>query len=402
MSNVEQGRDQLRNAILDGDADRVSSLIARGEVNVNATPSPLILAARFGEVDIMRLLLDAGADIDALDGNGESAFHAVVCKNHVAALKLLYERGARVSVVSCNGESLLKVVSHYGDDRMSVFLLDAGAPLDGLTRGDLMSLTSAPLSVAVLARLLARNVDIAALRDDRGKTLCHRVALSNIQRVSKERGAPLVRALAEAGVDLNAADVHGQVAFHYATMMCNTMVMRALIELGADINRQDPNDGNTALHSICESLFDDGSCVELILALGADIYVTNWRGQTACHVVAEVRRHYDLRVMSLCFAGGNIQDLPDRDGKTPSSIVAGRCDVLPSYGEIANARKGIAKTRLDLVRYRALQICIGLQSLRLNALQLCEILMRSFGAIGALIAFHQWWRIATTVKHFSE
>lgn len=67
--------------------------------------------------------------------------------------------------------------------------------------------------------------------------------------------------------------------------------------------------------------------------------------------------------------------------------------------DVALARKAISKKRLDFVRYRALEICIGLQSLRLAALQTCEILQVSCGPISHLVPFHQWWLIATTVKH---
>jgi hypothetical protein len=52
------------------------------------------------------------------------------------------------------------------------------------------------------------------------------------------------------------------------------------------------------------------------------------------------------------------------------------------------------------VRQRALQVCVGLQSLGLDALQMCEIAQHSCGHVAHLIAFHQWWTIATTVKHF--
>jgi hypothetical protein len=84
-------------------------------------------------------------------------------------------------------------------------------------------------------------------------------------------------------------------------------------------------------------------------------------------------------------------------------MIATRNNVaLPTADEIDAARHRIAKARLDLVRERAFQICVGLQSFRLNALQLCEILMHSFGALGSLIAFHQWWAIATKVKHFRD
>jgi hypothetical protein len=66
--------------------------------------------------------------------------------------------------------------------------------------------------------------------------------------------------------------------------------------------------------------------------------------------------------------------------------------------------RAVESPRLDSIwcAERAFQICVGLQSFRLNALQLCEILMHSFGALGSLIAFHQWWAIATTVKHFRD
>jgi hypothetical protein len=63
------------------------------------------------------------------------------------------------------------------------------------------------------------------------------------------------------------------------------------------------------------------------------------------------------------------------------------------------------------VRHRALEVCIGATvawrialgfyhcALRLDALQLCEILQHACGAIGESIAFHQ---IATTVKQYKS
>jgi hypothetical protein len=55
---------------------------------------------------------------------------------------------------------------------------------------------------------------------------------------------------------------------------------------------------------------------------------------------------------------------------------------------------------IDFVSDRARQVCIGLQSLRIDALQMCEVLQFACGAIAPLIPFHIWWKIATTVKHF--
>jgi hypothetical protein len=146
-------------------------------------------------------------------------------------------------------------------------------------------------------------------------------------------------------------------------------------------------------------LYKNAESVELLLALGAEVDVVTIDGETACYHASLWQRPASL--CGLVAAGGDL-DQPDKKGETPRMIAALGIVALPTADEIDAARRRIAKMRLDLVRERAFQICVGLQSLRLDALQLCEVLMRSFGALGSLIAFHQWWAIATKVKHFKR
>jgi hypothetical protein len=137
----------------------------------------------------------------------------------------------------------------------------------------------------------------------------------------------------------------------------------------------------------------------LLLALGADADLVANDGRTACLVAAVYRQPAAL--CALVAAGGDL-DQPNRKGETSRMIATRKNVALPTADEIDAARLRIAKARLDLVRERAFQICVALQSFRLNALQLCEILMHSFGALGSLIAIHQWWAIAVKVKHFRD
>jgi hypothetical protein len=111
-------------------------------------------------------------------------------------------------------------------------------------------------------------------------------------------------------------------------------------------------------------------------------------------------------VHAMVAAGADL-DAEDRNGRTPRQCLAERrptrrvsVDVDPEQVEMA--RREIAKVRLDFVRHRAMEVCIGLQSLRLDALQMCEILQLVCGPLARLIAFHQWWEIVTTVKHFKR
>jgi hypothetical protein len=170
-----------------------------------------------------------------------------------------------------------------------------------------------------------------------------------------------------------------------------------LVELGAEIDQRD-NYGATAL--ICAAdLNSRPSPVELLLALGADVDVVTNSGETACHCAAAWQRPAALCAL---VAGGGDLDQSNKEGETPRTIAAQRNVALPTADDINASRQRMAKMRLDLVRERAFQICVGLHPLDINALQLCEILLHSFGAIGAVIAFHQWWAIATKVKHFRD
>jgi hypothetical protein len=66
---------------------------------------------------------------------------------------------------------------------------------------------------------------------------------------------------------------------------------------------------------------------------------------------------------ALVAAGGDL-DQPNKEGETPRMIATRNNVALPTADEIDAARHRIAKARLDLVRQRAFQICLGLQSTR--------------------------------------
>jgi ankyrin repeat protein len=340
-------------------------------------------------VEIMTMLLDAGADINAVDEDRYTACHFAIANDQFNALKLLVERDANLGVVDFGGRSLLWTVARYDKtERMAILLLDAGAPLDGLSNGELMGLVK---SVAVFNRLMARGVNFTTLRDEYGATLCHYVA-SNV--TCEEDIRFLVNVCGNDAV--HAGDSFGKTPLHCASLSENDLAVRVLVEFGADIDRRD-NRGRSALTFAVTKM--KSSCVDLLLALGADVDVVTINGETACHRAAFWRKPASL--CALVAAGGDL-DQPDNKGETPRMIAVREHIALPTADEIDAARQRIAKTRLDLVRLRAFQICLGLHPLDINALQLCEILMLSFGAIGSVIAFHQWWAITTKVKHFRD
>jgi ankyrin repeat protein len=393
MMNEEMSEDNntiLLDAIDNNDIATISSLIENGIAMHSSTA--LRYAAEAGNLEIMRLLLDGGVDIDAVDECNESACHGAILGNHFDALQLLVERGASVGAAD---EPLLGAVSCRNDDRMALLLLDAGAPIDNLTHDDLMNLVNQSRSIAVLNRLLARQVDVSALRDNFGNTLCHRVIFGALH--DEFDVEELVRTLVcVAGVDIEAVSHDNATALHYAALSCNTRALRLLIELGADLER-DKSNAWTPLRLLAEVWENYNECVDLLLAFGANACLVNSQGLSMCHQAA---RHRNAVALCAFHVAGCELDQPNSVGDTARMIAIREGCQLPTAADMDVARRRIAKIRLDLVRQRATEVCIGLQPLNLDALQLCEIAMRACGVFGALIEFHQWWKIATTVKHF--
>jgi ankyrin repeat protein len=264
-------------------------------------------------------------------------------------------------------------------------LLEAGASLE---RADPFHLCRfAATSTAAIQALIDRGVVVRELHDSIDRTPLHVAALGC-------RDADVFKMLVNVcGIDLEARHCYGGTSLHSAAFNGIVFALRCLINAGADVNVAD-NNGNTPLHRA-----NDFDCAVLLLAAGANVCARDSNGRTALHCVALVGN--DIAAVHALLAAGAYLDAANLRGEIPRwTLARRRLTIDPD--QVEAARREIAKTRLNLVLDRALQVCIGLQSLRLNALQMCEILQFAClgGSVSQLIPFHIWWKIATTVKHF--
>ncbi len=88
----------LLNAAASGDTQRVLRLLGEGHHANEEFPivgtRPLTLAAAYGHTDIVRVLLEAGAEVNAEDFTGWTALHAGSFAGDVETVSLLLNRGA--------------------------------------------------------------------------------------------------------------------------------------------------------------------------------------------------------------------------------------------------------------------------------------------------------------------
>lgn len=84
--------------------------------NPSSGMTPLMWAAnRTNRLEVLRLLLDRGADINAVDRGGRTALHFAVsmARADLSYFKLLMERGADVTL---GYESVLRTCAHQGGE----------------------------------------------------------------------------------------------------------------------------------------------------------------------------------------------------------------------------------------------------------------------------------------------
>jgi ankyrin repeat protein len=237
--------------------------------------------------------------------------------------------------------------------------------------------------------MLARNFDISVARDGRGFTPLHFLVGSAPDAHARAR--MLVH---DAKIDVNAITQDGSTPLDFAIVRNDVQMLRILAQFGANLERRNTY-GLAPLHIVCVKGAAYVPFAIMLLAVGADFRALTSVGESACRRAAGAR---DAGNLCALVAAGCDLDEPDSDGNTPRQVAVRNGCALPSDADLAATRRWIARTQLDFVRHRAFDVCVALQSLELDALQLCEIMMHSCRA--EFVAFHQWWSIAVAVKHF--
>jgi uncharacterized protein len=76
------------------------------------------LAADSGATDCVAALLQAGANVNAVDTDGISVLQAAVIAGHVATVRLLLEHGADPQLADADGDTPASCAQDDGDEAM--------------------------------------------------------------------------------------------------------------------------------------------------------------------------------------------------------------------------------------------------------------------------------------------
>ncbi len=132
-TEVEQYND-LFAAVAEGDVAEVKRLIAANEnleIRDSAGRTPVLVAAHFSHDDVVEILLEANADVNALDQQRYDLITIAAVNNDVQLIRLGLEYGADPTATTSpyDGTALI-AAAHLGHVETVRELIAAGAPLD--------------------------------------------------------------------------------------------------------------------------------------------------------------------------------------------------------------------------------------------------------------------------------
>ncbi len=334
---------------------------------------PPIVWLPAGNIDVLELLLEAGAEVGIRDRAGFTPLHwaasfwRVGTEYSIAAARALVEAGADADARGPGGRSPLHMAAAVipapprdaASTEMETLLVQAGADVNARTESGRTPLHLALNNPAVASRLLELGADREA-RDDAGRVAdpvsCENFGVAShfalADRESAEqcmgtatrwRGNPtwdsalhvaagnardpgVIHALLQAGAPLGGRDGQGYTPLHRAAETGKPAVIRALLEAGADarlrvevfeaLRSWDPKDW-TPLHLAARNR--DAGAVALILDAGGDVHARVEGYETPLHIAAT---NENPEVASLLLRAGADVNARQEQGRTPLHVAA--------------------------------------------------------------------------------
>lgn len=233
---VEEGGDTpLLFAARVGDVESAKLLLAAGAHIEDVAPtgtSPLVLAAHSDQGAFAAFLLDQGANPDS-DGAGYTALHAAVLRGNLNLVKALLGHGANPNPRQMKG-SPARRYSGYGLDKRMIgatpFLLATrAAQLDAM-------------------RVLAANGGDVNLGLENGTTPLMAAAMRQVRggRFAETRIVQALKLAMELGAKVTTPNTDGDTALHFAATRRLDTVVQFLVDSGATVNAKN-NKGQTPL-----------------------------------------------------------------------------------------------------------------------------------------------------------
>ncbi len=119
---------ELHRAAKNGDIQSITQLLSLSSVKstVNAVDehgfTPLMYASIIGDVSIVKILVENGADVNAQNQSGATALMLAAKYNHIKLCKVLVKSGADAKLKTTNKQTAFTIAAQYGNYDLAEYL----------------------------------------------------------------------------------------------------------------------------------------------------------------------------------------------------------------------------------------------------------------------------------------
>ena len=226
---------------------------------------PLFLALKNRNEKMVRLLLEAGVNVNYTDTNGISALNGTVLADRPRMTQLLIEAGANPNLKSKDGNSAIHLAAITGKSRVLTELLKGEFNIDlQNANGEtpLSSATQADNTADIISILLKAGANPNRFDNEKLAPI-HYVAMSNDME--------LLDLLIEYGADVNAQAGSGLTpVIASTTSQDNEEMIRALVDKEAKLETIGELDGQAMTALMMASMHTSSKNLKTLLKMGAD------------------------------------------------------------------------------------------------------------------------------------
>ena len=225
-------------------------------------------------------------------------------------VKLLFQAGADVNNSNSCGETPWDVVAKYGRAKCMSVVLEAGADVN---KEEALLMGSAVGSEECVKLLIEAGADVNMM-------IMSRSALS---LAATKVSSKCVDLLLKAAADVNITDIKGRSPLHQAVNSTKVESVKLLLEAGADVNATDTDDNTVLFLSPIWFSVRRLDCYKLLLKAGVKVNIRNNHGLNAlthflknladdqryvwCRTATDIKLEEEFSML-LFAAGENVDD----------------------------------------------------------------------------------------------
>ena len=324
----------FRNPDRDVTYDLLSEAAADAKIRSFYVLTPLHEDIRSRDLDVAQLLISRGADMNALNRNGQPPLSTAVQLKKHDFLELLLKGGADVNIRGfVDSTPLHNAVVLGGDLDIVQSLISYGADVNALMSEDICDGSSSLFTAIRIQRLDFMELLLKAGADVNTRNIDDETPLHEALRGGNLVITPL---LISHGADVNALDSVGESPLSKAARFQIPDFEELLVKYGADVDLRNIRDSDP-LHEASKG--ENLILAQLLIDHGADVNVLGREKYSPLFIAAQFQKP---DFVELLLKGGADANIPNIHDSTPLHVAVGNGDLdiaqlLITHGANINA-----------------------------------------------------------------